>query len=357
MIDLKNLVSMSRKYGANPELVLAGGGNTSMKTEDTLHVKCSGTRLGSIDEAGFVPVSRVLLKKTLEKQYPEADDEREAAFIADVMAARSIIGDSRRPSVEALLHNLFPKKYVLHLHPALINGLTCSVQGETAAKAIFGEDALWIPLCKPGYTLAKLCAKKIDEHLRRTGRRERILLLQNHGIFIAGDTTEEIDDMLSDTMEKLELAVLVRPDFSPVNRNDLAFQTRLKERLNMPCVRYCGFGEMLDFAESREAAEPLMHSFTPDHIVYCGAYPLYLERPEDIDGITEGAARIVIVRDIGFYALGDTEKAADTAAELFCDSVKIAVYSRSFGGPLHMTQEMTDFIVNWEAESYRKSQA
>ena len=33
------------------------------------------------------------------------------------------------PSVETLLHAIFPQKYVLHLHPALVNGLTCSRVG------------------------------------------------------------------------------------------------------------------------------------------------------------------------------------------------------------------------------------
>lgn len=54
--------------------------------------------------------------------------------------------------------------------------------------------------------------------------------------------------------------------------------------------------------------------------------------------------------------LGHTQKAADTAALLFQDAVKIAVYSQAFGGYQHMTQELTDFITHWEVESYRKSQ-
>ena len=47
---------------------------------------------------------------------------------------------------------------------------------------------------------------------------------------------------------------------------------------------------------------------------------------------------------------------ADTAALLFQDAVKIAVYSQAFGGYQHMSQELTDFIIHWEVESYRKSQ-
>ena len=46
-------------------------------------------------------------------------------------------------------------------------------------------------------------------------------------------------------------------------------------------------------------------------------------------------------------------KQAQTAKELLIDSVKVAVYAKAFGGALHMTQELIDFIVNWEVESYR----
>ena len=35
------------------------------------------------------------------------------------------------------------------------------------------------------------------------------------------------------------------------------------------------------------------------------------------------------------------------------DAIKLAVYAESFGGPLHMTDDITYFITHWEAEAYR----
>ena len=52
------LVEFSNRYGKNPAYVLAGGGNTSYKTEDTLWVKGSGTSLAAITEEGFVKMDR-----------------------------------------------------------------------------------------------------------------------------------------------------------------------------------------------------------------------------------------------------------------------------------------------------------
>ena len=51
---LAALAAMSNKYGANPEYVLAGGGNTSFKSADRLWIKGSGTALATIKPEDFV---------------------------------------------------------------------------------------------------------------------------------------------------------------------------------------------------------------------------------------------------------------------------------------------------------------
>ena len=50
---LNNLVAMSHKYGADPAFVLAGGGNTSFKTDDELYVKGSGSSLATIKAVSY----------------------------------------------------------------------------------------------------------------------------------------------------------------------------------------------------------------------------------------------------------------------------------------------------------------
>ena len=49
---MKHLVAFSNLYGADPELVVAGGGNTSMKENGVLYVKDdSGSRSSPQDVA------------------------------------------------------------------------------------------------------------------------------------------------------------------------------------------------------------------------------------------------------------------------------------------------------------------
>ena len=53
------------------------------------------------------------------------------------------------------------------------------------------------------------------------------------------------------------------------------------------------------------------------------------------------------------FACGASEAEAAAAEAVMLDAVKVTVYAESFGGVSPMRPELVDFIVNWEAESYR----
>ena len=103
IMSLEKLVLMSNKYGANPEYVLAGGGNTSFKDDEFMYVKGSGTALATITEGGFVKMKRDALNQMMTKEYSKDDDKREAEALVDMMNARADVINGGRPSVEALL--------------------------------------------------------------------------------------------------------------------------------------------------------------------------------------------------------------------------------------------------------------
>ncbi len=364
---IDELVSLSNLYGSNEELVLAGGGNTSAKDGDVMYIKGSGTQLATITADGFVKMNRQALADIFTKEYPTDDDAREAQALADLSAARMPGEETKRPSVETLLHSLFPHTFVLHVHPALVNGLTCSVNGKAEAERMFGDDFIWVESCKPGYTLSKICYDKMTAYTAKYGKAADMLLLQNHGIFIAADTAEEIGDKLADVMSKLNAAVVRWPDFDSGDYNgekaQKCFDVIYEIYGDDAVITYEPSSEALRFAESIEAAQAVMKPFTPDHIVYCKAEPVY---GSDNDCIRDEVntyyekngymPKIIIISGCGFFAVDMTPKGSDTAATLFNDALKVATYSESFGGPLHMTDELSDFITNWEVESYRQKQ-
>ena len=358
-MSLEKLVLMSNKYGSNPDYVLAGGGNTSFKDEEFLYVKGSGTSLATIKESGFVKMKRALLNQMMTKDYPASDEEREALALIDMMNARADTINGGRPSVEALLHNLFPQNYVLHLHPAKINGITCAIDGEKYALELF-PDAIWIPISKPGYVLSKLCFDEMNSFKAKKGFDCSVVILQNHGIFIAADTTEEIDEIFADVLNKIDSKIKCEPDFSEADFDkelvkDIAPRLRMLYSKGSVCTFFTN-KQLKEEATFKAIEKP----FSPDHIVYCKAEYLYIENAENLTEkfnafkeLNGYAPKIVYLKNNGYFALGDSKKAAETSKDLLLDAVKIASYTENFGGRLPMLQEYVDFIVNWEVEAYR----
>ena len=354
-MQLAALAAMSNKYGADPAYVLAGGGNTSYKSADRLWVKGSGTALATIKPEDFVVLEREKLNKMWTAVYPENEAAREAAVLSDMMAAR-VEGENRRPSVETLLHDLFPQSYILHVHPAIVNGVTCSQEGEKAMKRLF-PDAVWVDACKPGYILALECKEKMDAYRAATGKDCQLLFLQNHGIFFAGQTTQELDALAEMVMTALNKSVAQQPQLE-----NLPYDEAKVAALSEKFAKAYGEKAFVKFAVCPEilAYDPATKSLSPDHIVYAKAKQLSLEGTEDVDAAFAAFAaengykpKIVFVKGLGMFACGMSENEAATASVVMLDAIKVVAYTKSFGGVSPMPEFLIDFIVNWEVESYR----
>ena len=184
-------VYTSRLLGQNSDLVLHGGGNTSVKiqqtnlfgeAEDILYVKGSGCDLATIDEDGFTP----LLLKTLRK-LAALENISDVEMIRQQQMAK-INPDAPNPSVEALLHAIIPFDWIDHTHADAVVTLTNTPEGNELIRKIYGERLLLIPYVMPGFKLSRKVfemTKKID-----WTQFEGMILL-NHGIFSFGDTALE----------------------------------------------------------------------------------------------------------------------------------------------------------------------
>jgi rhamnose utilization protein RhaD (predicted bifunctional aldolase and dehydrogenase) len=227
MSGMNQLIQMSRKYGSNPDYVLAGGGNTSFKDGNVLFVKASGTTLATIEETGFVAMDRNLLQKMWTETYSIDSATREAEVLRDLMASRQK-GQVGRPSVETALHDLIDYPFVLHLHPALVNGVTCSRDDKTWVQKNFNDEVIWLDATKPGFLLAAVCRTLIQAYKTRFGKPAHILLIENHGVFFGADTLEEMDDLVDGLMNRIRRN----------KKNQLAvpgFNHRLRNQSCDPC--------------------------------------------------------------------------------------------------------------------------
>lgn len=387
MKQIEDLIAISRKFGQDSRFVIAGGGNTSYKDENRLWVKASGHALATITEDGFAVLDRALLNEMGEKAYNEDTAIREEQVKNDLSVA--CITKDRRPSVETSLHNCMGFAFVVHLHPTLVNGLMCSVNAEAACKEIF-PDALYIEYTDPGYTLFKKVYDRIKAYKAEKGKEPQVIFLQNHGIFVGGDTTAEIEGIYSEVLGKLEAKVAALPegdtavsetvtDVVPAIRQMLSRSGRGFKTLKVTKNALVDFfidgcsvtstGSATD-CPGKSGFDKIAKPFTPDIIVYCKSSYIFIEAESDeeilkqaeekIEAFVSGKGytpKVLLIKGIGLIAVGDSSKNAQIITDVFTDAMKVAFYAQSFGGEHPMERAWIDFIDNWEVENYRRKVA
>lgn len=387
MKQIEDLIAISRKFGQDSRFVIAGGGNTSYKDENRLWVKASGHALATITEDGFAVLDRALLNEMGEKAYNEDTAIREEQVKNDLSVA--CITKDRRPSVETSLHNCMGFAFVVHLHPTLVNGLMCSVNAEAACKEIF-PDALYIEYTDPGYTLFKKVYDRIKAYKAEKGKEPQVIFLQNHGIFVGGDTTAEIEEIYSEVLGKLEAKVAALPegdtavsetvtDVVPAIRQMLSRSGRGFKTLKVTKNALVDFfidgcsvtstGSATD-CPGKSGFDKIAKPFTPDIIVYCKSSYIFIEAEsdeeilkqaeEEIEAFVSGKGytpKVLLIKGIGLIAVGDSARNAQIITDVFTDAMKVAFYAQSFGGEHPMERAWIDFIDNWEVENYRRKVA
>jgi len=350
MTDLKIIVELSHEFGS-ADYVKGGGGNTSVKNETTLWVKPSGTTLGGLTEKTFVAMNRAKINELYDVETPKEASAREE-LVKNRMAA-AVENDAGRPSVEAPLHNVFEAKYVVHTHPAAVNGLTCAKNGEAVCKELF-PDALWVEYIDPGYTLCMEVRKRIQAYKAAHGNEPALLVLKNHGIFIAADTPDEIRALyarvmtaLDEAYQKAGISQILEIDDSPA---DPETETKIKAL----------FGADAAFIASSGMFPVAPGPITPDHLVYAKAFPFDGALTADAVAAYQaerGYLPKVVVAGSRVYGIGTSQKNADLALELAQDGALVIQLAEAFGGIEYMTDAAREFIENWEVESYRQKQA
>lgn len=194
---LREFVNMSATIGQNPMFVQGGGGNTSLKIKDTMWVKASGKWLGdACIENVFVAVDYCAMRSD-----SIAGIERNPiAYVRDQC--------NLRPSIETGMHALIEKPVVIHAHPVDVLAYAVQSNGErVCAKLLENMNWSWIPYVQPGWELTKAVASANEAD---------VLILQNHGIVVAGMDCASALETLNQVVECFRSNVRDdhgRPDF------------------------------------------------------------------------------------------------------------------------------------------------
>jgi rhamnose utilization protein RhaD (predicted bifunctional aldolase and dehydrogenase)/NAD(P)-dependent dehydrogenase (short-subunit alcohol dehydrogenase family) len=364
--DLALRVYTSRLLGAEPSLVLHGGGNTSVKTritnlfgeeEPVIYVKGSGWDLETIEAAGFSPC-RMQPLLALSKLETLSDPQMAAELrksLADVGAPS--------PSVEAILHAILPARFVDHTHANAILTMTNSPDGERRVRELFGDRLVYIPYVMPGFKLARLCA---EVYPTQVGRKTLGMLLLNHGLFTFGETAKESYERMIEMVSLAEDYLAKRGAWSsaPVEpRNGAETKSGSKTpRADIAALRKAVSDvagapmilsvhddvEALAFATRPDVREVSQQGpATPDHVLrtkrvplvgrdvagYAAAYRAYFQEHGNASlTILDPAPRVILDSDIGLGTIGRTAKEAAIVEDIYRHTMRIISGAVSLGG-------------------------
>src|SRR5262245_41241400 len=296
--DLALRVYTTRLLGQDPQLVLHGGGNTSVKItmpdllgEETevLCVKGSGQDMATIEPAGLPAVRLAALRKL--RRYDAVGDEE----LVRIQRANLLDPTAPNPSVETLLHAFVPHKFVDHTHANAVLSLLQQPNGPDICAEVYDGRLGFVPYVMPGFGLAKTAADVFEAKPDVQG-----LILHKHGIFTFGASAREAYERMIEMVTRAEerlarrrnAAFLPRAlpqrlasygDAAPILRGACSAKDALIEGAwQRPILDFRTSAAILDFVNG---AEVMRYSqagpITSDHIIRIKSWPLVAPPPED----------------------------------------------------------------------------
>ncbi|MBU0720307.1 class II aldolase/adducin family protein [bacterium] len=369
-LDLR--VYTSNLLGKSDELVLHGGGNTSLKStlngEEILFVKGSGWDLVSIKAEGFAPVRmKTLLEMAKMQELSDSDMlSRQKAAMTDPSAPN--------PSVEAILHAIIPYKFVDHTHADAIVTISNSLMGEKYIQELF-PNFLIVPYVMPGFVLAhtvyEMCKDRDWDAIEG-------IILHNHGIFTFDDDAKSSYDKMIAAVSKAE-EFLDRNASIEIQRNykhsecDISKITKLISRakgypvsINInqtPLANYYSSQENLREFASRGV-------LTPEHIIrtkrvplimtdtnlqealekYMDAYKEYFHEFANGEICLNPAPNYMIIKDLAVISFGKTKKEADIVNDIVEHTMKAVLRADKLGGYKSISLQESFKMEYWELE-------
>jgi rhamnulose-1-phosphate aldolase/alcohol dehydrogenase len=254
----------ARLLGANPALVLHGGGNTSVKTTAktllgesiaVIHVKGSGWDLATIEPPGHPAVRLEPLKKL--RALSAMTDEA----MVNELRLNLLDASAPTPSVETLLHAYLPATYIDHTHADAVLAIADQKDAEAICRKLYGPGLVWVPYVMPGFALAKRCAEAFDA-VAAHGQTPGVIVLERHGIFTFGDTAKQSYERMIDAVTRAERHI-ADARRTQIVALDEATTKRAKETLVLPRLR----GALAKLAGTLEERGPILATVRSDDVL------------------------------------------------------------------------------------------
>ena len=410
--ELETLAYRSNLLGADRAVANFGGGNTSTKARERYHadravdvlwVKGSGTDLATITAEQFTGLKLDEVLPLQERS--EMSDEEMVSYLA----ACQLRPEMPRSSIETLLHAFVPYAHVDHTHPDAINMICCSQGGEALAAECFGEEAVWVPYIRPGFTLSK----QVGEAVRRNPN-ARFILLAKHGLVTWGESHKESyertieainraaefvasragepfggravdpvpherrEALLADVLPALRGALssgseetthkIVRVDYT--SEDVLEFvcgrDSRVLSQVGAACPDHLVRTKIrplwVDFDPGMEGAEELGAKLRQGVVGYRSEYEAYYARnrernPQGDAPMFDPNPRVVMIPGVGLVGAAHNAKEAALSRDFAYRAINVMRGAHALGGYISLTEEESYAVEYWPLELYKLAQA
>ncbi len=362
--DLDLRVYTSNLLGQSDELVLHGGGNTSVKSmvegEEILFVKGSGWDLVSIKAEGFAPVKMsTLLGMAQLKKLSDTD-------MVSGQKAAMIDKSAPNPSVEAILHAIIPFKVVDHTHADAVVTISNSKNGLELIDKVF-PNFLIVPYVMPGFILAQ----KIYEMIQGDFDWDACegIILHNHGIFTFDDDAKKSYDKMINAVSKAEAFLEKNASIEFKNLEAKAFDIGL---LNIDKFMHINQTPLaLNYASSENLRTTVTRGvLTPEHIIRTKRVPLLLEDDEVEEALKhfkvayeayfnaykndeimlDTNPKYAVIKDYGVVSFGKTQKEADVINDVVSHTMLAVLRADKLGGYRSISIPDSFDMEYWELE-------
>ncbi|WP_422050818.1 SDR family oxidoreductase [Shimia sp.] len=375
-MDLELRAYTSRLIGVDAELVLHGGGNTSVKTiqkdifgndVDAIFVKASGFDLANMWTEGFTGLE--LNKLLALSKLPALSDPD---MVREVKRAQ-FDPQAANASIEAIVHAVIPYKFVDHSHADAILTISNSMLPSETWQEVFGDSVAVLPYVKPGFDLAKQVAE-----FAAKGGFERCdgLILENHGLFTFNDDARKSYD------QHIKLVALAqgfledkfgRLKPGAPNTDDPLALAQLRRAVGdlagFPVLSRPSCSVPEDFS-GRLAELTKTGTVTPEHVIHNKPFPA-LVGPEATVGLARFAADYqayfdragddnlqrlplnphwVVSQTGSIRSFGPNIKRADISADVARTTAKALLYAQETGGWQGLSEDDLRGLEYWELE-------
>ncbi len=372
--ELDRLVSRSRLLGADPALVLHGGGNTSSKLLEldhrgrerrVLRIKGSGSDLASATAADF---PGLWLEELLPlRERGSMSDEEMVAYLGRCL----VEPDSARPSIETLLHAFLPAAHVDHVHADAICALANAPDPHAAVRDALGPEVAVVDYLRPGFELSCRVADLAGA---------RAVVLSHHGLVTWGETHEESYGLTLELVRLAERSLGTAAGGAaasePDDANVESFLVRLRGRLCRERRQLLAVDRGQRTLAEREDVERLARlRSTPDHMLRIGVESCVIALDDEIAAKLEqfeleraaafarhsqgepelsGLPKVVLVPGLGCVAAGPDRRAAAIRAEIASHSHgAVAATLDRFGGASWLGEGDVFGFEYWPLELYK----